>query len=778
VRPRPTILDRTPTPGLYAAGATAATLALGLAALAGGLDLPAEILLIVGLDLLVAALATATMRMPLTGRTEADLTSLLSGAIADGVMAFAISAAAVIAVFGQSKPIERLGYFLAILVLVPLCVTLAWRRQRAGSPGECQRFVAFATLASIAVALCLARALELPSGGAIGTSLFLLVELVAARTAIAFSSRSMPAAWLRRLSAPTALAAAPVLLAVCGAAFIPTPTFSVLDVAFPLAAALAAFFGVRTYRGSRLPRLGGRLADAGILALSSLVLFFLGKPNYEIAENHKYFLGPTLDILHGHPMLVGTFSQYGVGMFYVLAVVFLLVPIGYGTFTLLLSTLTALFFAAFYVILRWSAKSQLTAMIALTAVVVLDMFGQLAFYAYFPSTGVLRFGLPWLLILCSLAAARTTRHKRLFEIAVLAVVAVAAVWSGETGVYCLGTACVLACLNAAVTDGGVRERMRTAVGQVALLIAVSASSVLAFTLVTRLATGVWPHWGVYLEFIHLYTVSDFGDLPILPWSPGLAIGGMYTISAIVIVLLVMSRPDFVRERAVSIRAATGLTALGTIVYTYFLGRSHPNNVIHISPPAIALLFVWFDIARSSFNSRVAMAAASATAVFFGAMIVASQTKNIGLKYRSTALASVLGLSTPLGTQLRTLWDNPVADPSVVHIVKFVKSLKYHGTSLTLVLGVNVESEALLRLGVANAVGSSNPPQEAIAPGAPARIAAEIGSLRPGGVLVITEAEQIPGLELELASELEQRFSFKEIANDGKGLRAFRLNARA
>jgi hypothetical protein len=760
--------------GLFAAGAAAVALALVLAATAGKLELPAEVLLILGLDLLVAALVADARRMPFAGAVDADLTSLLSGAIADGVMMFAISAAAVIAVFGQSKPIERLGYFLAILVLVPLCVTLAWRRQRTGATAERQRFVAFATLASTAVALCLARALALPSGSAIGTSLFLLVELVAARAAIAFLARRMPAPWLRRLSAPAALAAAPVLLAVCGAAFIPTATFSVVDVAVPLAAALAAFFLVRAHRGQRL---GARVLDGGILALSSLVLVYLGDPSEGLAENHKYFLGPTLEVLHGHPMLVSSFSQYGVGIFYALAAFFLVVPIGYGTFTLLLSGLTALLFAVFYVILRWSTKSQLTAVIALTAVVVLDMFGQLDFYVDFPSTGVLRFGLPWVLILCSLAAARSTNHKRLFDISVLATVAIATVWSGETGAYCLGTACALACLNAAVMDGSTREGTRRALQQVGLLIAVTASSLLAFTLVTRLATGVWPHWGVYLEFIHLYTVSDFGDLPILPWSPGLAIGGLYTVSAIAIVLLVISRPAFVRERAVQIRAAAGLTALGTIVYTYFLGRSHPNNVIHISPPAIALLFVWFDLARSSFDSRVAMATASAAAVFFGATIVASQTGNIELKYRSTALASVLGLSAPPGTRLRALWNNPVVDPKVLHVVRFVEALRYRYTSLTIVLSPNLTSEALLRLGAVNPVGSDNPVQEEIAPGAPARIEAEVSSLRPGGVLVISEREQIPGFELSIADQLQRRFAFEEIANDGKGLQAFRMNAR-
>jgi len=789
---RLTTVGETGVPGLYAAGVAAVVLALGIAA-SSGLGLPEAALLVAGCDLLVVALATGARRVsptgarPVsptnacsvspTGAAGSGLTALLSGAIADGVMLFAMGAAALIVVFGQSKPIERLGYFLAILVLVPLCVTLAWRRRRT-STDERQRFVAFASLAATAVSLCLARSIAFPSTAAVGKSLFLLLELVAARTAIALSARVMPATWMRRLSAPAAIAGAPLLLAVSAGAFIPAATFSVLDIAVPFVAALIAFLLMQARVGhGGLPRVGVHATDAAVLTVASLVLFYVAGPEGELAENHNYFLGPALAVLHGHPMLVSTFSQYGVGMIYALAAVFLVIPIGYGTFTLLLSCLTVLFFGVFYVILRWSTRSVLVAVIGLASVVVLDMFGQIAFYSHFPSTGVLRFGLPWLLILCSLAAARTTRRRRLFDGLTFAIVAVAAIWSGETCGYCLGTACALACFNAAIADGSVRDRIRRGTRNVALLVGVAASSVLAFTLVMRLATGVWPDWGGYLEFLHLYTIEDFGDLPIEPWSPGLAIGAMYAISAIAIVLLVLSRPELVRERAVAFRAAAGLTALGVLVYTYFLGRSHPNNVIHVSPPAIVLLFVWFDIFRSTFDSRKAVAVAGATTVFFGAMIVTSQTKNFGLKYGSTALASVLGSSAPLESRVQALWRNPVVSPATVEVIEFVESLQQKHTSLTLLLSPNITTEVLMRLGLANAVGSSNPAQESIAPGAAARIAAAVRSLRPGGILVFSEVESALTIEQYALELLRARFAFREIGRDGQGLRAFIMAAK-
>lgn len=771
MRRRSTILDRALAPGLYTSGAIAAAAALGLAA-SSGLELPEAALLIIGCDLIVAALAVGAQRLP-QSVARVDLASLLSGAIADGAMTFAISAAAIIALFGNSKSVERLGYFLALLVILPLCVTLAWRRQRAGSSGERQRFVAFATLAATAAALVSARAIAPLTASAIGASQLALAELLAARAAIELAARLAPARVAPGVPAPWALAAAPLLLLVSAAACLPAGALNLADILIPLALALGAFCVVDAHKIRRLPRALAHASDAVALVLATLVVFYVGPLNEALTQNQNYFLGPALDVVHGHPMLVSTFSQYGVGMIYALVAVFMVVPIGYGTFTLLLAALTVLLFAVVYIILRWSTGSLLVAAIGLAAVVVLDMFGQAGFYTYFPSTGVLRFGLPWLVIMCSLGAARTEHRRRWYDATGLAVVAVAVVWSGEAGAYCLGTASVLACLDAALIAGSARQRMVGAARRVALLVIVSAASLLAFTLVMRVATGVWPEWAGYLEYIRLYTVGNFGALPILPWSPGLAIGGMYTISAIAIVLLVMTRPALVRERAVAFRAAAGLTALGTLVYTYFLGRSHPNNLIHVSPPAVALLFVWFDIARATLDGRKVVAVASSTAVFIGALIVVGERQNIEAKYPNTALAAVLGDGAPVGAGLQTLWRNPVVEPSATHIVDFVKSLEGERSSLTLLVNPNIETEVLLRLGVANAVGSSNPAQEAISKRAVGRMSAAVSSLQPGGIVVVGEYEPLLEVEEYALSLLRRRFNLERIASDGNGLVAMR-----
>jgi hypothetical protein len=772
---------------LFAIGGAAVVLALGADALgvaaSSAFGWKKAVLLIVGCDLVVAGLIVSARRAPPAYDADGDLSSLLSGAIADGLMLFAISAAALIVLFGQTKPIERLGYFLAVLVIVPLSVALAWRRQRAGSTGERQQILAFATLAAVAGVLCLARLLALPATGTLDASLFVLLALVMARAIIALSAHLVPAAWPRRFPASAAVATTPLLLVVAAVPFVPPATLSVVDVAVALAAGLATFDLIRAFGGRHAPpRAWIRAIDVGVLVLCALVVAYLGLPELGLALDHNYFLGPANDVLHGHPMLVSTFSQYGVGLIDALAAVFLVVPIGYGTFTLLLSLLTVLLSVVIYVILRWSTQSQLIAIFGLAVAVSLYVFEEPSYYTYYPSTGVLRFGLPWLVIFWSLASARTARHRRLFDVLVLATVAVAVVWSGEAGVYCLGTAGALACLDAAVAEASARERMQMAVRRIAQLVAASLFGLLAFTLVTRVASGAWANWGAYLDYVRLYTTGGLGALPIEPWSPGLALGAMYTVSAIAIVLLAVVRPGLVRERVVAFRAATGLTVTGVLVYTYYLDRAHPDNLIHISPPAVALLFVWLGIVRLTFDSRVAVAVASGAVIFLGAMILSSEREDIGLKYPHTALAAVLGSAPPLGSQLRAMWHNPVIDPTATHVVAFVSSLGSMRGGLTTLLTPSVETEALLRLGTANAVGASQPCQESLSAQGPGRVAAAVRSLRPGGIVVIGTAPQDAGELLPIQQYtfvlLQRRFTLRKIATDGQGLQAFRMIALA
>jgi hypothetical protein len=707
--------------------------------------------------------------------TELGLSTYLLDALSETVFGAVLVCAGVIALFGQSKSVVHLGYVLVALVVVPVSFALAWRRRAARTTEEADASAALLRLAVTAVVLC---ALRLAQPG--HTSLALLLLLVVAS---ALTDRGIRAARRRGWDGvPTrvALPSAPVLVLIAALPFVPSSALTLEDIL--LAAACSVAIASLMTVPVAVPRAWRRAVDAGVIAFCTLVVFYVGPLALVLALNQNYFLGPANDVLHGHPMLVSTFSQYGVGLIDAIAAFYKLFPIGYGSFTLLLSALTSVLFAAIYVVLRLSTRSQVIAIAGLVVAVVLDVFGQLDFYTYFPSTGVLRFGLPWLVILLSVAGARTEHQARGFDGLLLATVAVAAAWSGETGVYCLGTACAIACLRAATQVRPWRLRLRSAVTDVARLVGASVIGVLLFTLATRAATGVWPDWGGYINFVGLYTVGTLGALPIAGWSPGLALGAMYACSAVATVAIAVARPDVVRDHRPAFYATAGLTAFGALVFTYFLGRAAPSNLIHISPPAIALGFVWVGTVRTMVPDRRVVAIVTGVVIFIGSLVLFAERENAELKYPATALAAVLGRSAGIATELRSLGQNPVVEPEAAHVAGFVSSLGRHRDTLTIILYPSVESEALLRLDRANAVGTSNPCQESLTSLGTARVAREIRALRPGGTLVTSAAPADAGTLLPIQQYalalIRSRFTLHRIGADGHGLDAYVMSAPA
>jgi hypothetical protein len=755
--------------GLFAAGILAIAAAVGIGA-SSAIRLTSSVLLIAGCELVIAGMVVSAKGVALP---TLSLETFLAHSLAEAVFGVAFVCTVVIVLFGQSKSTERLGYALAAVVVVPASLVLAWRRNRTPDSENSGPSRAVVTLAVTAAVLCTANLVS-PSH----TSLALLLGLIGGRIATALGLRRAGRQATREPRLPS-VAIIPVLLVIAAFPFVPAATLNFANIAIA-AICCATIVALGALVRAR-PQPARRVVDLTAVSLCTLLVFFLGHPAIEMALNQNYFLGPTTDVLHGHPVLVSTFSQYGFGMFDALAAFFSVAPIGYGAFTLLLSALTVSLFAAIYVVLRLATSSQLVAIAGLAVAVALNIFGTTFYYTYFPSTGVLRFGLVWLVILLSVGGARSAGHKRLLDFLVLIVVGAAAAWSGETGVYCLGAACAIACLDAATLESEPGVRFGAAIRGVAQLLAASVCGVLVFTVLTRGATGTWPHWSSYLEFIRLYTTGGLGALPIGAWSPGLALGALYVASAVTLVAVVVLRPALVRERHAAYRAIAGLTAMGSLIFTYYLGRAAPTNLVHVSPPAVALLFVWAGIANATLTSRRTATIAIAAAMFLGALVVAGERDNVARKYPRTALAALLGRSAGVTTQLRSMWHNPVVDPEAARVARFVSSLGRGRAPLIVLLDPSVESEALLRLDRGNAVGTSNPCQESFSERATSRVAAGVHALRTGGVLITSSASDagrlLPIQHYTLAL-IRARFTMRQIGADGRGLKAFVLAATA
>ncbi len=296
-------------------------------------------------------------------------------------------------------------------------------------------------------------------------------------------------------------------------------------------------------------------------------------------------------------------------------------------------------FALVYAVLRLACRSQLLAVLGLAVALVANLAIALPYIAY-PSTGPLRFALPWVVILAGTLRARSTDHRRLLDVTMVLTVGVAAVWSAETFVYSLAAYAAMTVFTLSQRAESRSQRSlvvakRIAAAVVAGFVAVGATS--AFML---LLAGDWPRWTDYLSLVALYAMRGFGSLLIPTWSPGYLVGALYVLSLTALLAL----PRAVRlQHDRTIAATAGATAFGAIAFTYFLGRSAPTNLHHIAVPAVVVTCGWWTIATPYLRAldRVYTWTAVLAASCACASVVASNSNDTGRWLGGTPLLQVV-----------------------------------------------------------------------------------------------------------------------------------------
>jgi hypothetical protein len=418
-------------------------------------------------------------------------------------------------------------------------------------------------------------------------------------------------------------------------------------------------------------------------------------------------------MLHGHPLLIDTFSQYGVGLFYALAGAFLLVPVTYGGLQAILSVGYVLEFAAVYGVLRASCRSQTVAVTGLALALVANLaFPSPLPYIAYPSIGPLRFGLPWLVVLAGVVCTRSPHRDALLRALMLATVAVAAVWSFETFVFC-ASAYVGVVATRLAFDSDAREgRLRRFFVEVTLALAVGVAAVVSASILTRALAGRWPDWPVYLDLTAAYSLRGFGALQIPAWSPGYLVAALYVVSAIGLVVLA-SRPTAAACWAPQLVAIGGATAYGATSFTYFLGRSSAQNLHHVAIPAVVVACAWFTVIqppRDVGRRWVAVTAAAGAAWFGAALVVANTGAGVEL-LRSSPLGQ--GLRSPLRPveQARALFRPGAPRPEVAESARLLRRHTTGGDRPVVLVRPDLLTSALLAGGYGNALPIVNGNQD-------------------------------------------------------------------
>jgi hypothetical protein len=635
----------------------------------------------------------------------------------------------------QNQSAETLLMVLAFAVLLPGALAGSLRltpRVAAASGPRAPGALAALLAGALVLALLIVRgSSQLPWGYGLGTLLaaasawWALSVVVVVRALRGWPPLGHPPPFIADRDGALVPAAGAVGIAVALALSIPAS----VDIAVVVILALVAAAIAAGYGRIRLPALGrpwGAFADAMVvvllvLAVVNVVIFVAEDPTQAFANriiqfHQDFFLGPANHVLGGEPMLVGTYSQYGVTSIYLIAGWFHIAPQGNGTLGFLDGFLQGCVFAAGYGVLRLARVPRTLATGALLVGVLVLVLSLAYPVGALLQHGAIRFGMPMLVVLLATLSARFPGRSGVLRGAILVVVAIASTWALEAFAYTLLTVASLIALDVAAAEP--RDRRRRAIkGLAACVLAVLAGQV-AFALITLAAVGELPNWGHYLTILREFLTGGIGDLTydFAPWSPGLAVGALYVASAAGIVAVIVRRRDLLVGEPALLAALTGTTAYGIALFTYLDNRSAPHIVAFVSLPALLAATLWIALALRPGSPLRLPARRSVLAAALGAsaVMVAAGASSIPTRWEGSALAHVLPGGDSLPTALRRLWHPPPFEPGVDQGVALLDS-DMPGPKPIVMTSADLGIEILAKSQRSNAVPLGDPWEDSFVP---------------------------------------------------------------
>jgi len=356
--------------------------------------------------------------------------------------------------------------------------------------------------------------------------------------------------------------------------------------------ALLCGVAATTIKSTSFPIHRNRLIIFGLdIFVVLMIILACFDPAFSIDIDHQnFYLGPANRILHGGTMLVDTFSQYGVLVIYFISIVFKtgIIPFTYQGLSLVVALLFMLHFIMLYVLLIALFNNRLYAILLLGIIILLGFFGTMGQIQVYPSTGPMRFELAYLILTMVYIRKRFRIVRRYGMLMEYFLVGIASLWSFETFVYTAFPYLGICLYESLSQPARLSQSAKNFFRRLLWFFLTPAVFQSVFLLFTFFRSGKLPDWGTYLGFVNAYSSvgGEFGTMLIYPWSYWFLIISIYFAALAAFLFRFFFQKDL--DDSPQSVFMCGLTLLGIAIFTYFLGRSHPNNLYHISTPLVII----------------------------------------------------------------------------------------------------------------------------------------------------------------------------------------------
>ena len=306
--------------------------------------------------------------------------------------------------------------------------------------------------------------------------------------------------------------------------------------------------------------------------------------------HYSFYLGPLADLISGKSLLFNINAQYGVFVFYFLKQFFNFLPLGFSSFCLVIIFLYIIQYLLFYYVTRQLFKNETLPLLSLIILLLINFLGPTDPVLFFPSTGPLRFG--FIYVLMALIALRN-KYKKLKTIVLVIealVIGAASFWSIEVAIYTLPAYLGLILFETINFSKKIHLYLSHFIKRIIFLILAIAFVGLYLYLDIYSRVQHLPNWKIYTDIFFWYK-NGFGLLPISPLGVWWVILGTYCLSNFII-LGILINPLKKRSLPENLNLIVLVNIYGIFQFFYYLGRSDPSNLFHISMPCILLIIFW------------------------------------------------------------------------------------------------------------------------------------------------------------------------------------------